>query len=66
METIAEWQPAGAQISAISSLAVLERPSETFVRAVADLLETDADDILAELGYEYREAVVRKAKLRRA
>lgn len=31
----------------------IERPSEAFVRAVADLLETDANDILSELGYTY-------------
>ena len=35
-----------------------ERPSEAFVRAVADLLETDANDILSELGYTYGSAVV--------
>jgi hypothetical protein len=28
-----------------------EGPSLDFIRAVADLLETDPDDILAELGY---------------
>jgi hypothetical protein len=32
-----------------------ERPSEDFIRAVADLLETDADDILSEMGYRYDE-----------
>ncbi len=26
-------------------------PSPDFIRAVAELLETDADDILSELGY---------------
>ena len=35
-----------------------ERPSETFVRMVADLLETDATDMLSELGYTYGRAVV--------
>ena len=35
-----------------------ERPSEAFVRAVADLLETDATDILSELGYTYGQAIV--------
>lgn len=44
METnYAEWQDAGCLAS--------ERPSEDFIRAVADLLETDAEDILAEMGY---------------
>jgi len=28
-----------------------ERPSVDFIRAVAELLETDAEDILAEMGY---------------
>lgn len=32
-----------------------ETPSLDFIRAVAELLETDADDILAELGYEHSE-----------
>lgn len=32
-----------------------ERPSEDFIRAVADLLETDADNILSEMGYQYTE-----------
>jgi hypothetical protein len=32
-----------------------ERPSEDFIRAVADLLETDADDILSEMGYRFPE-----------
>lgn len=44
-----EWRPAGA--------ADMERPSEEFVRAVAELLETDADDILSELGYVYPDTV---------
>jgi hypothetical protein len=35
-----------------------DRPSESFVRMVADLLETDANDILSELGYTYGRAVV--------
>ena len=38
-----------------------ERPSAEFIRAVADLLETDAEDILSELGYTYIEAVVGQA-----
>lgn len=32
-------------------------PSRDFIRAVAELLETDPDDILAELGYAHSEAV---------
>jgi hypothetical protein len=36
-----------------------ERPSEEFIRAVAELLETDAEDILSELGYVYDEAIIR-------
>jgi hypothetical protein len=32
-----------------------EGPSLDFIRAVAELLETDPDDILAELGYEHAE-----------
>ena len=32
-----------------------EGPSPDFIRAVAELLETDPDDILAELGYAHRE-----------
>jgi hypothetical protein len=39
-----------------------ERPSEDFIRAVANLLETDADDMLSELGYTYSEAIVRSAE----
>ena len=34
-----------------------EGPSLEFIRAVAELLETDPDDILAEMGYEHSEAV---------
>jgi hypothetical protein len=34
-----------------------ERPSVDFIRAVADLLETDAEDILAEMGYVHPESV---------
>ena len=44
-----EWHCAGAS--------EMERPSEEFIRAVAELLETDADDILSEMGYVYAEAV---------
>lgn len=31
-----------------------EMPSADFVRAVSDLLDTDPDDLLAELGYYER------------
>lgn len=41
----------------------IERPSEAFVRAVADLLETDATDILSELGYTYGGAYVDSPQL---
>lgn len=34
-----------------------EGPSLDFIRAVAELLETDPDDILAELGYAHNEEV---------
>ena len=37
---------------------VTEGPSLDFIRAVAELLETDADDILAEMGYAHAEEVV--------
>ena len=30
---------------------VMKTPSEDFIRAVAEFLETDATDILAEMGY---------------
>jgi hypothetical protein len=39
-----------------------DRPSEDFIRAVADLLETDARDILVEMGYVYPEAVMAEAE----
>ena len=32
-----------------------EGPSLDFIRAVAELLETDAEDILAELGYTHNQ-----------
>ncbi len=35
--------------------APVEGPSVDFIRAVAELLETDPDDILAELGYAHTE-----------
>ena len=34
------------------------RPSEEFIRAVAEFFETDATDLLSELGYVPDEAVV--------
>ncbi|HLK60910.1 MAG TPA: hypothetical protein VKU00_30380 [Chthonomonadaceae bacterium] len=40
-----------------------EGPSLDFIRAVAELLETDPDDILAELGYTHNdEAAVAMAE----
>jgi len=35
--------------------AATEGPSLDFIRAVAELLETNPDDILAELGYTHSE-----------
>ncbi len=35
-----------------------EGPSLDFIRAVAELLETDPDDILSELGYSHSETLV--------
>ena len=35
-----------------------ERPSAEFIRAVAELLQTDATDLLSEMGYMPTEAVV--------
>jgi len=40
----------------------LERPSEDFIRAVAHLLETDADDILSEMGYRFNEVAAGNAE----
>jgi hypothetical protein len=43
METLErEWQSADKDA---------EGPSADFIRAVAELLETDPDDILSEMGY---------------
>ena len=42
----------------LTDLSADPRPSEHFVRAVAQLLETDANDLLAELGYVPDEAIV--------
>ena len=42
-----EWRSAEA--------ATTEGPSLDFIRAVAELLETAPDDILAELGYTHTE-----------
>ena len=39
-----------------------ERPSADFLKAVADLLETDAEDLLVEMGYLSDEAVVAEAE----
>lgn len=35
-----------------------EGPSLEFIRAVAELLETNPDDILAELGYAHKDDLV--------
>jgi hypothetical protein len=43
-----------------------ERPSEAFVKAVADLLETDATDILSELGYTYGQAMLNSEPVKQA
>jgi len=46
METLeVEWRSADSSS--------MEGPSLDFIRAVARLLETDADDILSELGYSH-------------
>jgi len=48
-----EWQSA--------ERTTIEGPSQDFIRAVAELLETSPDDMLAELGYfhsEVREVAV--------
>ena len=42
------------EVNSIAS-EVAEAPSREFVRAVAQLLETDPEDILSELGYTYPE-----------
>lgn len=48
METnVMEWRSAESSAS--------EGPSLDFIRAVAELLETDPDDILFELGYRHSE-----------
>ena len=44
-----EWRSA--------ELPASEGPSLDFIRAVAELLETDPDDILAEMGYDHTEAI---------
>ena len=44
-----EWRSAEISTS--------EGPSLDFIRAVAELLETDPDDILAEMGYAHSEAI---------
>ena len=40
-----------------AEIASSEGPSLDFIRAVAELLETDPDDILAEMGYAHTEAI---------
>ena len=50
METLErEWQ---------SAEVATEGPSADFIRAVAELLETDPDDILSEMGYRAEQADV--------
>jgi hypothetical protein len=44
-----EWRSA--------EVSTTEGPSLDFIRAVAELLETDPDDILAEMGYAHAESV---------
>ena len=39
---------------------VPERPSADFIKAVAELLETNADDLLVEMGYSPPEAAARR------
>ena len=39
-----------------------ERPSPDFIRAVAELLETDATDLLSEMGYSSSEAILAVAE----
>lgn len=46
----AEWKSAES--------AAVEGPSVDFIRAVAELLETNPDDILTELGYSHPEELV--------
>ena len=41
------------------------RPSAEFLRAVAEFFETDASDLLSELGYVPGEAVVTDSELSR-
>lgn len=45
----AEWRSA--------EITTTEGPSLDFIRAVAELLETNPDDILAELGYAHNDEV---------
>ena len=44
-----EWQ---------SAESTTQGPSVDFIRAVAELLETDPDDILSEMGYRAEQAEV--------
>ena len=46
-----------------TSSVVPERPSADFIRAVAELLETDAEDLLAEMGYVPAEAAAAEREL---
>ncbi len=46
-----------------TSSLVPERPSADFIRAVAELLETNADDLLAEMGYVPAEPIAAEREL---
>ena len=48
---------------AISESINLERPSKEFLQAVSKLLETNTNDLLAELGYVSPEAKLEQAGL---
>ena len=50
-----EWHDSGCL--------TLERPSVDFIKAVAELLETDAKDLLSEMGYVPPEVVEVKVEL---
>lgn len=50
-----EWHDSGCL--------TLERPSVDFIKAVAELLETDAKDLLSEMGYVPPEVVEAKVEL---
>jgi len=51
----AEWHDSGCL--------PMERPSVDFIKAVAELLETDAKDLLSEMGYVPSEAVIAQTEM---